>query len=256
MVSTRVCESADMLKGTTSRSYIVPPMATLSASLTLATELVSHNVEVIVTRGTPAALAAKDALGNVPVVMAAIGEPLETGVVLELARPGSKVTGLSAFVNELAAKRVELLHDLIPGIKRFGFLHNMRNPVAPPQWRETQKAAEGRQLQVKLLDIKGENDIVEALGQAKKERIEAVIVAFDGLVQVNEPLIRKLAQINRLPIISQSREFVENGGLMSLGVNYPALYHRAAAYVDKVLKGVKPAELPVEQPTNLSSRSI
>jgi putative ABC transport system substrate-binding protein len=216
-----------------------------------AADLVSRGVDVIVTRGTPAALAAKNAPGNTPVVMAAIGEPLGTGVVAELARPGTKVTGLSAFVNELAGKRVEFLHEMMPNIKRLAWLHNMLNPIAPPQWDETKKAAQTRGLDAQLLDIRSGDDLSRAFERATKEHIEGIIVSADGLIQANQQSIIRLAEDHRLPAIYQSREFVDAGGLVSLGVNYPALYYRAAIYLDKVLKGAKPADLPVEQPTKL-----
>ena len=217
----------------------------------LAADLVSRGVNLIVTRGTPAALAAKNAPGNVPVVMAAIGEPLGTGAVAELARPGGKVTGLSAFVTELAAKRVELLHDMMPNLRRFGIMHNMGNPVAPPQWVECRRAAQSWGLDARLFDVRAYEDFSRAFERAGSEQVEAILVGIDGLFQVHQRTLLKLVQDHRLPAVYQSREVVDAGGLISLAVNYPALYRRAARYVDKLMKGAKPADLPVEQPTKV-----
>jgi putative ABC transport system substrate-binding protein len=219
----------------------------------LAAELVGRNVDVIVTRGTPAAMAAKNAPGNVPVVMAAIGEPLGTGVVPDLARPGGKVTGLSAFVTELAGKRVELLHDMMPQLRRFGFLHNMSNPVVPRQWEETGKAARLLGLDARLLDIRREDDIRQAFYTVKQERIEAILVGVDGLIQQFRRHIIGLATDHKLPAMYASREFIDDGGLSAYGVSYAHLYFRAATFIDKILKGAKPADLPVEQPTKFET---
>ena len=219
----------------------------------LASELVSLNVDVLVTRGTPAAIAARAAPGTIPVVMAAIGEPLGVGVVSELSRPGGKVTGLSAFVTELAGKRVELLREMIPGLKRLGFMHNMGNPVVPPQWEETKKAAALLQVDVRLFDVRAPEDIARAFETARAERIEALAVGIDGLIQANRRQIIDLAAQHRLPVMYASREFMDDGGLIAYGVSYPNLYFRAATLIDKVLKGVKPADLPVEQPTKFET---
>jgi putative tryptophan/tyrosine transport system substrate-binding protein len=219
----------------------------------LAAELVSLDIDVMVTRGTPAAIAARAAPGNVPVVMAAIGEPLGVGVVAELSRPGGKVTGLSAFVTELAGKRVELLRELIPGLKRLGFMHNMGNPVVPPQWEETRKAAALLQVDVRLFDIRVPDDIAPAFEAARAERIEALAVGVDGLIQANRRQIIDLAAQHRLPVMYASREFIDDGGLIAYGVSYADLYFRAAALIDKILKGAKPADLPVEQPTKFAT---
>jgi putative tryptophan/tyrosine transport system substrate-binding protein len=219
----------------------------------LVADLVSRNVDVIVTRGTPAAIAAKNAPGNIPVVMATIGEPVGVGVVADLARPGGKVTGLSSFVNELAGKRVELLHEMIPPLRRFGLLHNLANPVSPPQWEETKKAARLLALEPRLLDLRGESDIHNAFAAATQHRLEALVVGMDGLIQAKRHLIIELAATHKLPAMYSSREFMDDGGLIAYGVSYPDLYFRAASFIDKVLKGAKPADLPVEQPTKFET---
>jgi putative ABC transport system substrate-binding protein len=219
----------------------------------LAADLVARNIDVLVTRGTPAALAAKNAPGNVPVVMAASGEPLGGGVVGELARPGGKVTGLTAFTTELAGKRVELLRDMLPGVKRFALLHNMSNPVVPAQWEQTKKAAHALRLEAKLLDIRADEDVAPAFERAKKDQIEAILVGVDALIQANRRSIIRLAEDYRLPAIYSSREFTDEGGLMAYGVSYAHLYFRAAGLIDKILKGAKPGDLPIEQPTTFET---
>lgn len=215
----------------------------------LAAELVRLKVDVILTRGTPAARAAKEATSAIPVVMAAIGEPVGTGVVASLARPGGNVTGLSALVTELAGKRVELMKEVVPGVIRVGFFNNMGNPVSPPQWEETKKAARSLSIQAELLDVRSKEDIGRAFETAARMRVDALLVGIEAVTQQHRGLIAALAERQRLPSIYASREYVEAGGLMSYGVSYPDLYRRAAGLVDKIFKGAKPGDLPVEQPT-------
>jgi putative ABC transport system substrate-binding protein len=217
----------------------------------LAEELVRLRADLIVTRGTPAARAAKNATESIPVVMAAIGEPLGVGVVASLARPGGNVTGLSAFVTELAGKRVELLKELRPGNSIAAFFSNMSNPVVPPQWEETKKAAQALGIEVSLLDVRSRDDILAAFETASARRVQALLVGIEGLVQENRQLIADLAAKYRLQTIYPSREFVEVGGLMAYGVSYPELYFRSASLIDKIFRGAKPGDLPVEQPTKL-----
>jgi ABC-type uncharacterized transport system substrate-binding protein len=217
----------------------------------LADELVRLRVDLIVTRGTPAARAAKSATESIPVVMAAIGEPLGMGVVASLARPGGNVTGLSAFVTELAGKRVELLKELRPGNSIAAFFSNMANPVVPPQWEETRRAAQALGIEISLLDVRSRDDIPSAFETAAARRVETLLVGIDGLIQENRQLIADLAAKQRLLTIYPSREFVEAGGLMAYGVSYPDLYLRAASLIDKIFRGAKPGDLPVEQPTKL-----
>jgi putative tryptophan/tyrosine transport system substrate-binding protein len=217
----------------------------------MAHELVRLGVDLIVTRGTPAARAAKEATDTIPVVMAAIGEPLGMGVVASLARPGGNVTGLSAFVTELAGKRVELLRELRQGDTVTAFLANMGNPVVPQQWEETKKAAQSLGIAVTLLDVRTSDDIQRAFETARARHVDAMLVGIDGLIQEHRPLIVELAAHSRLPAIYASREFVEAGGLMAYGVSYPDLYFRSASLIDKIFRGAKAGELPVEQPTKL-----
>ena len=213
----------------------------------LAQELVGLKVDVITTRGTPAAFAAKNATSTIPIVMAAIGEPLL--IVASLARPVGNITGLSAFVSDLMAKRVELLRDMIPGLSRVGALLNMSNASQPSQWTEIDNTARTIGIQSQLFDVRKAADLAPAFENASRQQICAFIVNIDAVTQENKELIIDLATKYRLPAIYPSREFVDVGGLITYGVSYPDLYRRAATFVDKILKGTKPSDLPVEQPT-------
>jgi putative ABC transport system substrate-binding protein len=210
----------------------------------LAAELVRLGVDLIVARGTPAAIAATE---TIPVVMASVGDPLL--VVDSLARPGRNVTGLSALVNEMTTKRVELMRELVPSISRIALFANMGDPVSLPQWEDTKTAGRTLGVHAELLDVRSRDDIARAFETAVAKRVDALLVAFDGLFQANSRMITDAAVRNRLPAIYIGREFIEAGGLMTYGVSFPYLYFRAATYVDKIFKGAKPADLPVEQPT-------
>jgi len=213
----------------------------------LARDLVKENIDLIITRGTPAVIAAKNATATIPIVMAAVGDPLL--VVATLARPGGNITGLSAFVTDLMAKRVEVLHDLIPGLSNVGALLNMSNGSQPAQWADIQRSAKAFGMQSELFDVRKTADLVPAFDSATQKHIGALIVEIDAVTQANRDLIVEFTLKHRLPAIYPSREFVDAGGLMSYGVDYPDLYRRAAVFVDKIIKGAKPADLPVEQPT-------
>jgi putative ABC transport system substrate-binding protein len=213
----------------------------------LAADLLALKVDVIVTRGTPAVLAAKNATASLPVVMAAAGEPLM--VVSSLAHPGGNITGMSGYATDLEAKRAEIIKELVPGAVRIAGLHNMGNPITRGQWGEIQTAAQRLGIESQLLDVRKPEDIGPAFDAARRNRDGALIVGIDGLTQANRTLIAELAAKYRLPAIYASREFVEAGGLIAYGPSYPDLYRRAAAYVDKIFKGAKPSDLPVEQPT-------
>jgi putative tryptophan/tyrosine transport system substrate-binding protein len=217
----------------------------------LAAELVRLRPDVIVTRGTPATRAAKEATGTIPIVFTAIGEPIGAGVIPTLARPGGNVTGLSAFATELAGKRMELLKEVAPAIARVGFLHNMGNPVAPPEWRAIEPAAEALGISVELFDVRREPDIAPAFRRMRQNKTDALYVGIDALTQANAMLIVDLAAEQRLPTVYISRNFVDMGGLLSYGPSFPDLYYRAAGLIDKIFKGAKPGDLPVEQPTKL-----
>jgi len=213
----------------------------------LTADLLRLNVDVIVTRGTPAVLAAKKATTTTPIVMAAVGDPLR--VVSSLARPGGNITGLSGYTTDLEAKRAQLIKDLVPGAVQVAGLYNMGNPVAPPQWNQLQMAARKLGIELQLLDIRKTEDIAPAFDAATAQRVEAVVVGIDALTQENRTLIARLAADQRLPAIYVSREYIDAGGLIAYGPIYPDLYRRAAIYVDKILRGVSPSNLAVEQPT-------
>jgi putative ABC transport system substrate-binding protein len=215
----------------------------------LASELVRLKVDLIVTRGTPAVLAAKKATGSIPIVMATSADPAGFGVVSGLARPGTNVTGLSTIAVELAAKRLELLKEAIPRIARIAELANMSSPASASQWRQIEVAARSLGLEPQLLDVRAPADFARAFDTAINQRADAIIVANDTLTQSNLIRIVDLSAKHRLPSIFASREFVDAGGLMAYGPNFTDLYRRAATYVDKILKGAKPADLPIEQPT-------
>jgi ABC-type uncharacterized transport system substrate-binding protein len=213
----------------------------------LASELVRLKADLIVTRGTPAARAAKKATETIPLVMATMGDPRP--IVASFAQPGGNITGVTTFSTELTAKRIELLKELVPNLSRVALLHNMGNPAVPPEWEETKTAARSLGLQAEILDVRGQGDIGRAFELAVRQHVDALVIGADGLTQMHQQTIIDLVARNRLPAVYPAREFVEAGGLIAYAVNYPDLYFRLASFVDKIFKGAKPAELPVEQPT-------
>ena len=213
----------------------------------LASELVRLEVDLILTRGTPAARAAKKATETIPTIMATMGDP--RAIVASFAHPGGNITGVTTFSTELMGKRIELLKQLIPRLSRVALLHNMGNPAAPPEWEETKTAARSLGLQAELLDVRSQDDLGRAFELAVRKQVDALIIGMDGLTQMHQQTIVDFVARNRLPATYGAREFVEAGGLMAYAVNYPDLYYRFASFVDKIFKGAKPSELPVEQPT-------
>ena len=212
----------------------------------LASELVRLKVDLLVTRGTPAARAAKNATGTIPVVMATMGDP--RAIVASFARPGGNITGVTTFSTELQAKRIELLKELVPNLSRVALLHNMGNPAAPPEWEETKTAARSLGLQADLLDVRNQGDLRRAFELAVRQHVDALVIGADGLTQMHQQTIVDSVARSRLPAAYPAREFVEAGGLIGYAVNYPDLYFRFASFIDKIFKGAKPGELPVEQP--------
>ena len=213
----------------------------------LAAELVRLKVDLIVTRGTPAARAAKSATETIPVVMATMGDP--RSIVASFARPGGNITGVTTFSTELTAKQIQILKELVPNLSRLALVHNMDNPAAPPEWEEVKAAAKSLGLQAELFDVRNKDDLGRAFDLAVRQHVGALVIGADGLMQANQQLIVDLAARNKLPGVYPNREFVETGGLIAYAVNYPDLYFRFAALIDKILKGAKPGEIPVEQPT-------
>jgi putative ABC transport system substrate-binding protein len=215
----------------------------------LAAELVSLKVDVIVTGGATSTRAVKAATNTIPIVMAQDPDPVGNGFVVSLARPGGNITGLSSLVSELGGKRLELLREVIPRLSRVAVLGTSTNPANEQQLRETERAAGLFGVKVQFLDILEPRDIETGFQAATKGRADAVIV-FGGPFFI--PQRRKMAELaikSRMPTMYSRAEFVEAGGLMTYGASVPDLYRRAAIYVDKILKGAKPADLPVEQPT-------
>jgi putative ABC transport system substrate-binding protein len=214
----------------------------------IATEFVRLKVDVIVTYGTPQVIAAKQATSVIPIVFALAGDPVGTGLIANLARPGANVTGLSLQTSDTAAKRIELLREVVPSLHRLAILVNVGNPGAPLEMGEVQAAARTLGLEVATFEIRRAEDIAPAI-EALKGRADALYVAGDPLLNANRIGINTLAVGAKLPTIYIQREFVEAGGLISYGPNFPDLFRRAAGHVDKILRGAKPADIPVEQPT-------
>jgi putative ABC transport system substrate-binding protein len=213
----------------------------------IAAELVRLKVDVIVTAGA-AVLAAKQATSAIPIVFAAANDPLGTGVVASLARPGGNVTGLSLQQPELAGKRLELLREILPGLRRLAILANTGNSSAVLEMGEIRAVAGKLGLDVAALEIRRAEDI-EPTFEALKGGTDALYVCGDALVVSNRRRINTFVLVARLPMMSGFRELVEAGGLMSYGASTPEQFRRAANYVDKILRGTKPGDLPVEQPT-------
>jgi putative tryptophan/tyrosine transport system substrate-binding protein len=214
----------------------------------IAAEFVRLKVDVIVTYSTTPALAAKQATSAIPIVLATSGDPVGTGLVTSLARPGGNVTGSSIQQTDLAGKRLELLRDLIPGLRRLAILANVGSPNAVLDMREVKAAAIMLGLEVTPFEIRQAEDIAPGF-EALKGRAGALYVASDPLVFTSRARIHTLAMGARLPTVYTFREYVEAGGLLSYGANMPDLFRRAGNTVDKILRGAKPADLPVEQPT-------
>ena len=214
-----------------------------------AAELVQLKVDVIVTAGGGATRSAKEATATIPIVMTQDSDPIRNGFVASLSRPGGNITGLSRLAPELSGKQVELLKEIVPGISRLAVLKSSDVPGAAEAVREIELAARALELKLQILDIQGPKSIEHAFRAATKERADAALMLLGGPVfNPNRSQILELAIKSRLPVIYRNRFDVEAGGLISYGVNLFDLDRRAAAYVDKILRGTKPADLPVEQP--------
>jgi len=214
----------------------------------LAADFVRLKVDVIVTYANTPAAAIKRTITTIPIVFAAAGDPVGTGLVASLARPGGNVTGLSLQQTDLAGKRLEILRDLVPNLRTLGILANAGSPNAVLEMGEADTAARRLGLGVVRSEVRKTEDFAPALA-ALKGRAEALYICTDPLLTTNRQGINTLALGVRMPTMSGFREYVEAGGLMSYGPNFPDLFRRAAEYVDKILRGTKPADLPVEQPT-------
>jgi putative tryptophan/tyrosine transport system substrate-binding protein len=214
-----------------------------------AAEFVRLKVDVIVTSGTPAVLASKHATSVIPIIFATAGDPVGNNLVASLAQPGGNVTGLSLQMGDLAGKRLELLREVVPGLRRVAIMANVGNPFSVLELGEVQAAAGTLGLELVTLEIRHAQDISYPAFEALKGRSEALYVCTDALINTNRIRINILAVGARLPTMHGSRDYVEAGGLMSYGPNFPDLFRRAADYVDKILRGTKPGNIPVEQPT-------
>jgi len=214
----------------------------------IAAEFVRLKVDVIVTYATPPTIAAKEATAVIPIVSAVMGDPVGAGLVGSLARPGGNVTGLSNQSADLAGKQVELLREVVPGLRRLAVLANVGNPVSGVEMGEVLAAAKALGLDVVTLEIRRAEDIAPAF-ETLKGRAQALYVAGDPLMITNRVRVNTFALVARLPSTYNQREYVEAGGLMSYGPNFPDLFRRAGDYVDKILRGTKAGEIPVEQPT-------
>ena len=214
----------------------------------IADEFARRKVDVIVTSATAAVVAAKQATSVIPIVFAAAGDPVGTGLVASLARPGGNVTGLSVQFTEFAGKRLELLREVIPNLRRLAIMGNVGNPIHVLEMDEVQVAAHTLGLEVAALEIRRGEDIAPAF-EALKGRAEALYVPADPLMNTNRVRINTLALGARLPTMHGVREYVEAGGLMCYAANFPDLYRRSADLVDKILRGTNAGDIPVEQPT-------
>jgi putative tryptophan/tyrosine transport system substrate-binding protein len=215
----------------------------------LAAELVRLNVDIIVTASTQAAQAGQQATRSIPIVMTVVSDPVESGLVGSLARPGGNVTGLSLMHPDLSGKRLELLKEVIPKLSRVAVLSNLSNPIIPPLLRETEAAARALGVQLQVVEVRGPTELDSAFSVITRDRAGALVVLPDGIFQNERRRIAALAAKGRLPAMYAWREAVDAGGLMAYGASLPDIFRRAAVYVDKILKGTKPADLPVEQPT-------
>jgi len=213
-----------------------------------AAEFVRLKVDVILTHNTPPVIAAKQATSVIPIVFATAADPVDTGLVASLARPGSNVTGLSSQTTDLASKRIELLREVVPGLRQLAFLSQPDNPYVVFDMRQAESAARRLGLETASLEIRRAEDIAPAFEELKG-RAEALYILPDPLLFTHRLRINTLALGARLPTMHLLREYVEASGLMSYGPNWSDQWRRAADYVDKILRGAKPADLPVEQPT-------
>ena len=214
----------------------------------LAAELVRSKVDVIVTHGTPGTRAAKGATTTIPIVMAISGDAVATGLVVSLPRPGGNITGSTFFDPELSAKQIELLKEILPRITRVAVLVNPDNPVIGPMSKAIEITTKSLNLGLQQFAVRGPNEFENAFSAMVQKSVEAVAIQEDGMLNANVRTAGDLAMRKRLPLIGNT-EVPRAGGVLGYGVNFPEVFRRAAYFVDKILKGAKPADLPVQQPT-------
>ena len=213
-----------------------------------AAELVNLKLDIIVTHGGEATRAVQQVTTTIPIVIAAADDPLATGLVPSLARPGGNITGLSIITPDLTGKRLELLKEILPGLTRVAVLWNSGNPTSEPELRKTEAAARSLGLQLQSLGVRDPHEFASAFSSMKRERAGALCVLGDAMFCGQRKEIVDLAASNRLPLVAHLREFADAGGLITYGPNVVDVHRRAATYVDKILKGANPGDLPIEQP--------
>ena len=216
----------------------------------LASELVGLKMDVIAVETTPATLALKQATGTIPIVMTIVSDPTKSGLVASLARPEGNVTGMSLQLPDLSAKRLQLIREIIPTLARVGVLWNSTSPITSAQFGATEAAAQSLGIQLEKLAVEGSDDFNKAFQTATRVRTGAVLLLDDFLLSRHISQLATLALKNRLPAMTGISGFAEAGGLATYGPNFPAISRRAAIYVDRLLKGSKPGDLPIEQPTS------
>ena len=215
----------------------------------IAAALVQSRLDVIVADGTAAIQAAKNVTQTVPIVMAVSNDPVGTGLVASLNRPGGNITGLSILTGELVSKWLQLLTEIVPGLARVAVLSNPLNPSSAPLLEQTKAAAQSLGVEIHVAEVQGPDRFESAFAAIKAARAGALIVLPDGMLYSQHPRIVTFSAASHLPALFGQKEVVEAGGLIAYGPNIPASFRRSAAYVDKILQGAKPADLPVEQPT-------
>ena len=215
----------------------------------LADDLVRSKVDVLVASSTPATLAAKRATSTIPIVMIAVGDPVGYGLVTSLARPGGNVTGVGNVARDLTGKQMQLLKEVRPDATRIAVLRNPASPVSAPLWREAQAAGESLSVQLQHVEVREPRELESAFAAMKRNRAAGIVILADPLFLGERRRLAELARQAGLPTVFQRNENVEAGGLMSYGPKLTEQFRQAAVYIDKILKGAKPADLPVEQPT-------
>jgi putative tryptophan/tyrosine transport system substrate-binding protein len=215
----------------------------------LIAELIGLQVDVIVTAGTPAALAVKKATTSIPLVMVAVGDPVGTGLAASLSRPGGNATGLSSIAPDMEGKRLELLRELLPKVSHIAVLWNPANLFHVGSSKEARHAAQVMRIRLQFFAARSTEELADAFVAIVKDRPQALVVFADRVFLHNRARIMDFALQTHLPTAVTHQELVDSGGLMSFGANYPDMHRRAAMYVDKILKGAKPGDLPIEQPT-------
>jgi putative tryptophan/tyrosine transport system substrate-binding protein len=227
------------------------PQGSFDQDPSVVAALINSNVDVIVAWGTPTVIAVRRATSTVPIVMVAVGDPVGSGFIASLARPGGNITGLTTIAADLSAKLMELFAELVPSMKRVGVVRNPNNPNVTMQLRETDNAVRKLNMQVQVVEAQTSDEFGRAFAQLSAESVDGVVLLADSTVIEHSRRIAELAQSARLPTAFQRRENVDAGGLLSYGPDINNQFRQAAFYVDRILKGDRPAELPVQQPTKV-----